>query len=64
MGSKLTRITFYRFLESKNKRKKLGKNENFGEISEKSENRNFGGDILSISADISAKISDILFPAS
>ena len=50
----------------------IGKNrkmsENVGKNREKSGNRNFGGDILSIStenrnfADISTEISDILFP--
>ena len=68
VGSKPSKSTFLRFLELKNKRKKQGKNENIGKCPKKSENRNFGGDILSISienqnfADISVEIFDILFP--
>ena len=60
MGSKPSRSTFLRFLESNNKRKKHG---NIGK------NRNFDEDILLISTenqnfvDISAEISDIWFPA-
>ena len=84
VGSKPSRSIFLRFLELKNKRKKQGKNVNFGEIfenfwkyrkklenvgknQEKTGNRNFGGDILSISienqnfVEISAEISEIFF---
>ena len=45
VGSKPSRSIFLRFLEPKNKRKISGK------YRKKSEKRNFGGDILSISTD-------------
>ena len=67
MGSKPSKSTFLRFLELKN-RGKMKISGNVGKCPEKSENRNFGGDILSISTEnrnfayISAEISDILLP--
>ena len=59
-------LDFLRFLEPKNKRKKQEKNRKKSEIIGKSrKNRNFGGDIYRSppKTDISAEISEILFPA-
>ena len=61
VGSKPSRSIFFEIFGAKKQKEKTGKNR---KLREKSEKRNFGGDILSISTGNQnfAEISEILFP--